>query len=160
MARQKTIHTAEDGTLYYALRRARTIEVPGTKGLRVEESANVPQLPTEGSLEEILQSALNVVEGRNEAEKIANLAEIVNAGLIKTAEATIQANLNKRINENKVVSDFANIVTATKSFFPNVSDAERAQTIIDSMPQVAAMLADAGLEIVVDDTSDDDETDD
>lgn len=158
MARERTIHTAADGSLYYELTRSRTIEVPGTKGLKIKETKRVPQLPSEGDPDEILQSALNMVDGKNDQERVEKLVGIINAGLVADATTAIQAQLNKAINANQVVSDFANIVTLTKSMFPDLSDGDRASMIMEKFPEIANKLRESGLEPASDD--DDDENDD
>ena len=162
MARERTVHTRPDGTLFYELRRTRKIEVPGTKGLKITEREEVPQLPTEGDPDTVVQMALNIMGGKTDSEKVERLANILNAGLVAEAQTAMQGKLNKAINANQVVSDFANIVNLTKSMFSDLTDSERATMILEKFPEIAQKLSDAGLEPLGEDDDaeeDEDETD-
>lgn len=163
MARERKILTNPDGSLYYRLVRNRTIEVPGTKGLKITEQQDVPQLPTNIDLDTMLETALNMVQANTDAERVEKLVGIINAGLVADAGVAMQTALNRRINSNQIVSDFASIVSLTKSMFGDMSDGDRAALILEKFPEIANKLEAAGLKLVGDDEEsdvDDEEIDD
>lgn len=158
MARTRTT-VERDGKLFYPLSRGRKIEVPGTKGLKFRESVEVPQLPTEGTLDDLLTNALNMVEGASDQAKVEKLIGIINAGLVAAATTAIQTKLNASIAANKVVDDFTGVVKLMAGMYPNMSENERATMILEKFPDIAQRLKDAGLEPAGEDDEDEVEDD-
>lgn len=160
MARTKAIQTRADGSMFYELARTKRIDVPGTKGLKMKERVEVPQLPTEGDPDVLMQTAINSMEGDTDKAKMERLVGIINAGLVADAQVKIQTVLNKRMGGSQIVSDFSNIVTLTASMFDaTLTAGDRAKLILEKFPNIAQQLEAAGLELAGEDDDDEEEVD-
>lgn len=148
MARTRNIQERADGSLFYTLTRSRTIDVPGTEGLELSETLDVPQVNPEGSLDEVVMNCINLMEGETDAAKIERFVSAFNAGLIADAQVKMQSRLNKGISENQVVSDFSQIVKLAGSMLPDkLEDSKRTEIILERFPEWRQKLADAGVKL-------------
>ena len=148
MARTRNIQERADGSLFYSLTRSRTIEIPGTKGLELSETVQVPQVNPEGSLDAIVMDCINLMDGKTDEEKVEKFVSAFNSGLIADAQVKIQSKLNKGISENQVVSDFSQIVKLAGSMLPDdLEDSERTEVILERFPEWRKKLADAGVKL-------------
>ena len=102
---------------------------------------------------EVVQTAINLMPGKDEEEKVERFVSIVNAGLITDAQVSMQARLNKSLNSEKyqVAKSFADIVKLTETMFPDLDDTERGQTVLERFPEIAKQLEASGLKLALGD---------